>query len=252
MPSWNIHTAIVEQLLDDYDARALGIADANAFLFGNFIPDVYVGFMVPDASMRIDYCITHLADINTTPIPDADRFWNFYVARRPQTTPAGISLTLGAWAHLVADRIFNGRFRTWCGGRETPSGDALRIAKQADFDVFGRSLDISSHVETTPELLDAAWTFKPYRILAEDVKRAVEVASAIVCAEKTPLPDEGAYQLLDSAWMQDVLGDCVKRLAAWLATWQQLEADSAPRTAADVRVHAGLPPATSLDTAWSK
>ena len=252
MPSWNIHTAIVENLLDAHDAEALGIADANAFLFGNYVPDVYVGFMVPDASMRIDYCITHLAAINTTPISDADRFWDLYVARRKPLEPACTSLTLGAWAHLVADRFFNGRFRTWCNTRETPSGDELRIAKQADFAIFGQSLDIANHVEVTPELLDAAWEFRPYRILSEDVERTVAVAGEIVRAAGKPLPDEEEYQLLGTAWMQGVLDECVNRLAVWLTAWQQLEAEDAPRTASDVRRQAGMPPATSLDASWMK
>lgn len=244
MPSWNIHTAIVERLFSDYDAEALGIEDTNAFLFGNYAPDIYVGFMVPDASMRIDYCITHVAAINATPIPNADHFWDFCIARRRPIQSARASLTLGAWAHLVADRFYNGRFCTWCDTHETPSGDALRVAKQADFDVFGRSLDISSHVEVTPALKDAAWKFKPYRILSDDVMRTVEVADEIVRNAGTSLSSEGAYQLLDAAWMQGVMDDCVERLAVWLSAWQQLVAEGTLCSAERVRVKAGLPPVT--------
>ena len=54
MPSCNIHTAHVERLLREHDARDLGIRDADAFLMGNILPDVYVGYMVQDASWRID------------------------------------------------------------------------------------------------------------------------------------------------------------------------------------------------------
>ena len=55
MPSWNIHTAHVERLLREHGASELGIGDKDAFLMGNLLPDVYVGYMVPDASWRIDY-----------------------------------------------------------------------------------------------------------------------------------------------------------------------------------------------------
>ena len=40
MPSWNIHSAHAEKLLADCGAAALGVADENAFLFGNFVPEV--------------------------------------------------------------------------------------------------------------------------------------------------------------------------------------------------------------------
>ena len=252
MPSWNIHTAIVERFLADNDAASLGIADENAFLFGNYVPDIYVGYMVPDATMRIDYCITHVAAIHSTPIPNADHFWDFCIARRAPQAPAGMSLTLGAWAHLVADRFYNGRFRGWCDAHETPSGDALRIAKQADFEVFGRSLVLSREVDVTPELRDAAWKFKPYRILGADVERAVKVASGIVRSGGAPSPDGSAYQLLDPAWMQGVLDDCAERLAVWLAAWRRLEVAGASCKASEVRQEAGLPPATPLDTSWLK
>ena len=55
MPSWNIHTAHVERLLREHGASELGIGDKDAFLMGNLLPDVYVGYMVPDATWRIDY-----------------------------------------------------------------------------------------------------------------------------------------------------------------------------------------------------
>ena len=85
MPSWNIHTAHVERLFAQRDPQDLGIDDANTFLFGNFAPDIYVGFMVPDVSFRIDYCTTHLARISLIPVADADLFWNLYIAyRRPE------------------------------------------------------------------------------------------------------------------------------------------------------------------------
>ena len=63
MPSWNIHTAHVERLLREEGAARLGVRDVNAFLFGNFLPDIYVGYMVPVPVVRLrDYRETHFAD----------------------------------------------------------------------------------------------------------------------------------------------------------------------------------------------
>ena len=82
MPSWNIHTAHVERLLSQRTPDELGIEDVNAFLFGNYVPDIHLGFMVPDTTYRIDYCVTHIARPSMIPLPDADRFWDDCVARR--------------------------------------------------------------------------------------------------------------------------------------------------------------------------
>ena len=81
MPSWNIHTAHVERLLREEGAESLGVRDANAFLLGNLAPDIYVGYMVPDTTYRIDYKLTHQALREHIPLPSYDEFWNFYVAR---------------------------------------------------------------------------------------------------------------------------------------------------------------------------
>lgn len=47
MPSWNIHIAHAERLLKGGGSVARAVRDGNAFLFGNLIPDIYVGYMCP-------------------------------------------------------------------------------------------------------------------------------------------------------------------------------------------------------------
>jgi len=243
MPSWNIHTAHVERLLADCRAQELGIADVNAFLFGNYVPDIYVGFMVPDVSVRIDYCMTHWAAVNTIPIPDADRFWDTYIYKRRPSSPTGVSLAVGAWAHLVADRFCNGRFRRCGKTHETREGEELRKQKQADFDLFGHALGISSAVEVTPELLAAAMRFRGYSILEEDVTRSVRVADDIVRAS-AEVPSNGDYQLLSAEWMADTFEACNERLELWLGSWRALEASGTSASSSAIRADLGLPPAT--------
>lgn len=241
MPSWNIHTAHVERLLARCPGDKLGIADANAFLFGNYVPDIYVGFMVPDVSYHIDYCMTHAAAVNRIPLPDGDYFWDRYIAKRMPKTPAGASLALGAWAHLVTDRCYNSRFRVFCHTHDTPMGELLRVQKQADFDLFGRALSISREVEVTPALLEAAYSFVPYRIGHQDVMRAAEVANDIVRENAVPASDANHYQLLPREWMVDAFDACDELLAIWLLAWRKLVHEGARCMAADVRERAGLP-----------
>ena len=252
MPSWNIHTAHVESLLGAHRAEDLGIADTNAFLFGSYVPDIYVGFMVSDVSLHIDYCITHIAKISMIPLADADCFWDHYVARRTPSSPAGLSLVLGAWAHLVADRFYNSRFRAYAVSHEMPEGDEMRLGKQGDFDLFGRSLGITSLVCPTDELIEAAWKFRPYSIFADDVKRAADVANGIVRESQASAPSPNGYQLLTAEWLTSVFKACDERLLIWLEAWQRLKAQGSPCLAADVRAEAGLSPATLDDPDWMK
>ena len=223
MPSWNIHIAHVEHLLGECSPDELGIADVNAFLFGNLVPDVCVGFMVPDSTMRIDYRITHMTPGHVVPVPDADRFWNAYMVKRRVKTESGLSLLLGVWAHLATDRAYNGRFRDYCASGAIEIGEDLRVRKQADFDLFGRMMPLSMHVQVTPELLEAAYDFPAYRILADDVERAVAVADRIVDGNEPSKAACDHYQQLDAAWLQSAFDDCNEHLAAWLRTWHRLE-----------------------------
>ena len=251
MPSWNIHTALVEHLLDAYPVESLGIADANSFLFGNYVPDIYLGFMVKDTTYRLDYCLTHLARPNTLPVANPDQFWDeclWTEYRRPETEE-GMSLALGVWTHLMADRTFNMRARQFCQTHDAPVGKQLLKRKQADFDIFGRSLGITSHVQITPKLLDAAKAFRQYSILPDDVKRTIDVADAIVDAEViTPSPDD--YQMLNEGWLNDTFAICHDQLALWLQTRMRLLAEGATFSAEDVRACAGLPPAEPDDLNW--
>lgn len=92
MPSWNIHIAHTQRLLATGPLSDFGIRDANAFLFGNLVPDVYVGYMLPKPSGILPYQLTHFADPCSIPIPREREFWDLYVepARKlPTDVPLG-------------------------------------------------------------------------------------------------------------------------------------------------------------------
>ncbi len=65
-------------------AREGGLAavvrDRNAFLFGNVLPDIRVGYMVPGIVEPIPYRITHFAKPEHIPKPREWEFWDTYVA----------------------------------------------------------------------------------------------------------------------------------------------------------------------------
>lgn len=193
MPSWNIHTAHVERLLREEGAARLGVRDANAFLLGNLAPDIYVGYMVPDISLRIDYKLTHHTIREHIPLPRYDEFWEFYIAGQDKVS----DVTLGAWAHLVADHVYNAHTRAYLASIGMEAGERARIGKQGDFALFGRTLDISMVPQVNGALLAQCRAFPPYTILPHDVESAVESARRIVEKNRAEhLGETPDYQLL--------------------------------------------------------
>lgn len=89
MPSWNIHIAHAEGLLAKDGPVARVVRDRNAFLFGNLIPDIYVGYMVPGIVHPIPYRVTHFAKPEHIPKPREAEFWAQYVA--PMLSELGIA-----------------------------------------------------------------------------------------------------------------------------------------------------------------
>lgn len=179
MPSWNVHTAHVERLLAEEDPETLGIRDINCFLFGNYVPDIYAGWMVP-VDHRIDYKTSHWSEANSVATPQVERFWLAHVR-------GGCSdLTIGALCHLICDRVYNAQTRDWAYAHNVALGNDLRIRKQADFDYFGHSFDLSLRVRESDELLRQCAAFPQYRIEEKDVRAAIAVAHSIVETNREP------------------------------------------------------------------
>ena len=201
MPSWNIHTAHVERLLrEGGGAEALGVRSANEFLFGNFVPDIYVGYMVHRPTRTIDYKVTHFASGDKIPLPDHDKFWRDYIEGRGRVS----DVVIGAWCHLVCDHVYNSQTRRYIASIGVVASDETRIRKQHDFDLFGRTLDISMRPETTSDLVRASAGYPQYAIEERDVRAAVAVAGRIVYQNQldyiTGVP---AYDLLTEGFFSE-------------------------------------------------
>ena len=213
MPSWNIHVAHVEHLLSEHTAEELGIRDANAFLVGNLVPDVYVGYMVPGVSHLIDYKVTHLAGGGQIPLPDYQRFWETYIAGRANVS----SLTLGAWAHLATDHVYNERVRTLLAQRGREIDEETRIAKQADFALFGETLPLAADPQANGELVRECARFPQYEIAEPDAQRTVAVARRIIahngCGNRLERP---SYQLLPGEFLTSTFAEADRLIASGL------------------------------------
>ena len=180
MPSWNIHTAHVERLLSEEDPATLGIRDINAFLFGNLVPDIYVGYMVPNPTHKIEYRETHLADPSHVPEPRYGEFFERFAQPSADADGRVSDVVLGAWAHLVADHVYNAHFNQLIERLGLKPGTEVRVRKQGDFDTYGRTLDIHMVPQPTPTLLEQAVSFPQYAVEADDVRATCEVIAHIV------------------------------------------------------------------------
>ena len=210
MPSWNIQIAQAERLLSDVGARRLGVRDANAFVFGNLVPDVYVGYMVPNLDEKIDYCTTHFAEPDSIPCPRADEFWKTYIDAFDAEGEPVSDIVLGAWVHLAADGLWNSKVRAFARKNGLRPGEELRIRKQRDFDTFGRTFELRYRLRVDDRLLDAAECFPQYPVHADAVAKAVEVANDI--AERNTLePGEHAvYDLLDERFFKETFEETIR------------------------------------------
>ena len=197
MPSWNIHTAHAERLLQEDGAAALGIRDVDAFLLGNILPDIYVGYMVPDITRKIEYQETHFADPNFVPEPDYGAFIEGYA--NPDVDGRVSDLVLGCWAHLVADHDYNKHVNLFISAHGIEPCTETRVKKQADFDLFGKTLRISMAPHITSSVLDQCASFTQYKLVEEDLLKS-QAAMERIIEENASHHIEGTpdYQMLGS------------------------------------------------------
>lgn len=182
----------------------MGIRDVEGFLFGNLVPDIYVGHMVPDVSRKIVYRDTHFAEPLFVPEPDYGAFFERHALRSADEDGRVGDLVLGTWAHLVADHVYNKRFNELLEERGLEAGDAIRKKKQRDFDLFGRTLDIHWLPRATDALVAQCAAFPQYAIDAPDVEKTCAVVRSIVAANAASQVDEPSYELLGSDYFHDV------------------------------------------------
>ncbi len=218
MPSWNIHTAHVERLLREEGAEALGIRDTNAFLFGNVLPDVYVGYMVKGTTTRIDYKLTHLTYRDHIPLPRYQEFWDFYV-KNPQGygAPCVTDVVRGAWCHLVCDCVYNTHTRAFLDAAGIQAGEAARIKKQSDFALFGRTLDIRMVPVANEALYTQCARFPMYKVARQDVDAAIEVCDQIVRTNREHhICEKPTYELLTPEFFETARQEAHKTMVSGL------------------------------------
>ena len=240
MPSWNIHIAQTEKLLGRDGAVKDVVHDPDIFLFGNVVPDIFVGYML-EVDHIIRYTETHCAKSEPIPKPREWEFWDRFVV--PAAYAAGLhavssaieweegafasssapdsampatgsdsaardilDITLGAWAHLLADNIWNTRVHEYLTAHGGVPNDSFRIKKQSDFDSWGKTFRISSIPRETPELVYAAEHFPQYTIAPNYTHDTIVVIHEIV-RENGGNPVHAPYQLLTDEFFDNAFNE---------------------------------------------
>ena len=139
MPSWNIHIAQTERLLERGGAVTRAVRDANAFLFGNLVPDIMVGYMVPGIDQPVPYRKTHFAAPEFIPKPREREFWDTYVA--PQ------------YARLTADDLQCARVLPTTIEQERNGAPGLRYMESSSTNSGGFTATITFDIDTDAERL---------------------------------------------------------------------------------------------------
>ncbi len=217
MPSWNIHMAETARLLETSGAQALGVRDPNLFLFGNLVPDIYVGYMVPDVDRKLPYRETHFAGAGAIPCPRDDEFWDRYVVAADRRGEDPGDLVLGVWAHLAADNMWNSRVRRFIAARGIPAGERTRVRKQTDFDTFGHLLPVPAAPHASEALYRAAESFPQYPVDRATVDKALAAAEKIARDNVPAAPARLSYTLLDQKFFDDVYRDVLAHTESRLA-----------------------------------
>lgn len=209
--------------MDESGAHALGIRDVDAFLLGNLLPDVYVGYMVKDLTKTIEYAETHFADPNFVPEPKYGLFFERYAT--PDEDGCVSDLILGSWAHLVADHDYNKRVNEFLTAHDIKPCTETRIKKQADFDLFGRTLCISRAPHITDEVLRQCASYKPYELVASDMYKTQDAMEAIVADNaKRHVNGKPHYQMLGSDFFASTFDEVTEHIRAGLTAYKAGEA----------------------------
>ena len=229
MPSWNIHIAQTEKLLGREGPVKDAVHDEDIFVFGNVVPDIFVGYML-EVDHIILYTESHCAKSEPIPKPREWEFWDRFVvpvderlkAEEERAASAGpdagdppedlmhargvFDITLGAWAHLVADNIWNTRVHEFLTAHGGVPSDSFRIKKQSDFDSWGKTFRISSVPKETPELVYAAQNFPQYAIAPNYTHDTIVVIHEIVRTNGGN-PVHAPYQLLDDEFFDNTFDE---------------------------------------------
>lgn len=140
-------------------------------------------------------------------------------SRQLEVAPADLEasrrdMALGAWAHLVADNIWNTRVHEYLAAHGGKPSESFRIKKQSDFDWFGRTRGLSLIPVASARLVEAAGRFSQYPIERDDVLAAVGVAHETVRVNEGA-GDHPPYQLLSDEFFNVTfaeVGDTLERL----------------------------------------
>ena len=193
--------------------------------------------MVPDYSHKVRYGRSHQSYPGSLPIPSYKRYQrNFMDGLNPaeyllqtdfiqpnvsycSAEQCGLvdqrqlrELIVGIWCHLVCDHVYNTHTRAFLHAHHIPTGEDARIRKQADFDIYGRSLDMSRLPEASDELFAVAAAHPQYGFTHSDVEQTLQVIQRIAEENRQNSVSCPQYRMLDTEFFSSAYKEAEETL----------------------------------------
>ena len=199
MPSWGIHLEIANKLAKKLNLEGM---DKNNFIFGNILPDINNGYVIPNVKIVIPHEMTHFSekrDNNPTYI-------NFYKKYKDKLDNKVI---LGYFVHVVSDLYFNNMTYTEYGIYDSSGnriglrlndgtemigdGEQRRATKTNDFKIFADYIYNNSNLENlkyNDEIIKSLKVIEEIDVNEQDMKNAIEYINKCINKEISVSPEE--------------------------------------------------------------
>lgn len=162
---WNEYVAPLAEQMDDADRTCAVVCPGDIRREVDRVNRIHFAHRYRDqGSATVDACACAGFPAGSVPRPERTLF----------------DLALGAWAHLMADNLWNTRVNEFLDARGGKPSEQFRVKKQNDFDGFGKTLEIYALPRETDALVAAAAEFPQYAIGRGQVHDALVVAHEIV------------------------------------------------------------------------
>jgi len=221
MPGWGMHLYIAKKLNEKLKL------DYNEFMIGNVLPDIYSGWIIKDASKKLEYEVTHYGKITKI---NSHKFMlpDYNVFLKEHKDINNNPLALGYLCHLLSDKFFNEyafELKYIKDDKENviyirdknyliikADDKTARKMKQSDFSLYSNNIINTSHfksVSITHEVINHCKIFKNIDIESEDLYKLEKYLNLMFKDKKKEKIKEEMYQMFSKKEIKNLIDMCV-------------------------------------------
>lgn len=208
--------------------------DYNEFMIGNVLPDIYGGWIIKDASKKLEYEITHYGKI--TKINSHKFMLPDYNAFLKDNSIKNNPLALGYLCHILSDKFFNEyafELKYIKDNKEKvvyvrdknysiikADEKKAREMKQSDFALYSSIILSSNHfnpVSIDEEVLSHSRMIKNVDIESEDLYKLEKHLNSMFKEHKKEKIKEDMYQMFSKIEIKNLIDMCVSYILVILS-----------------------------------